>query len=369
MTVPEDSRGMTIVSPHDNSEHPAELIDGVLRHTHNSEGRIIHPSAQGRANFHKWFSDSKVVDKHGRPRVMYHGTTSPEHINSFSTGSVFDEYGELRHQASTDPTAHVGPHFAEEPHVASAFAAGNAAQWDKDRQIGKDRGAHGRVFPVYLSIKNPAKHSDTGFQFATYRHGKSSTLDYYLDDAAEQHASQMDDEEEAEHYLKTAKFDPEEMQAIHLQHVPDDGDGSQSERMSVASELGDSYKRHLIKNGRDGVRYRNEIEGGISWVALHPHQIKSATGNSGAFSPESGMLRESTNRIVSRINRVLKEGRTQKEIETGRKLERLRALAKAGHAQARALLHQYDAVHAARGVRNTHTELALGGFKKPEEIR
>ena len=40
----------------------------------------------------------------------------------------------------------------------------------------------------------------------------------------------------------------------------------------------------IERAGFDGVSYENEWEGGESWIAFRPEQIKSAIGNSGLFS-------------------------------------------------------------------------------------
>jgi hypothetical protein len=50
------------------------VIDGIERPTRNSEGRLIHDTLEGVANFWRWFGDSRVVDAEGRPLVVYHGT-------------------------------------------------------------------------------------------------------------------------------------------------------------------------------------------------------------------------------------------------------------------------------------------------------
>ncbi len=50
------------------------MVDGVERPTTNSEGNRIHPTDEGLRNFWRWFGDSKVVDKQGRPLVVYHGS-------------------------------------------------------------------------------------------------------------------------------------------------------------------------------------------------------------------------------------------------------------------------------------------------------
>lgn len=51
-------------------------IDGVERPTTNSDGKPIHPTEEGIRNFWEWFGDSEVVDGEGRPLVVYHGTTA-----------------------------------------------------------------------------------------------------------------------------------------------------------------------------------------------------------------------------------------------------------------------------------------------------
>jgi hypothetical protein len=54
--------------------HPMIEVDGEMKHRHNSLGQPIHHTDEGIKNFHRWFSGSSVVDEHGRPKVLYHGT-------------------------------------------------------------------------------------------------------------------------------------------------------------------------------------------------------------------------------------------------------------------------------------------------------
>ncbi len=50
------------------------VVDGKERPTKNSNGDLIADNKESLINFWRWFGDSKVVDKQGRPRVMYHGS-------------------------------------------------------------------------------------------------------------------------------------------------------------------------------------------------------------------------------------------------------------------------------------------------------
>lgn len=57
-------------------DHPMIEVDGKMKHRHNSMGQPIHHTEDGIKNFHRWFGDSKTVDKHGRPNVYYRMTDS-----------------------------------------------------------------------------------------------------------------------------------------------------------------------------------------------------------------------------------------------------------------------------------------------------
>jgi len=72
--------------------------------------------------FKSWFDTSKVIDKSGKPLVVYHGTTAS-----------FDEFKDLNQRQ--------GYYFAEDFGYSNLFA---------ERNFGAN------VIPAYLSIKNPA---------------------------------------------------------------------------------------------------------------------------------------------------------------------------------------------------------------------
>lgn len=114
-----------------SEEHPMIDVDGVMKHRHNSEGKPIHPTDEGIRNFHKWFGDSKVVDEHGRPQVMYHGT-----------GKNVDYF--------KDNTR--GVHFATPNKVfANKYAGG---------EYSVDVGDSPNVMPIYVKANNPFDHNN-----------------------------------------------------------------------------------------------------------------------------------------------------------------------------------------------------------------
>lgn len=108
------------------SKQPFVEVDGVLRPALNSEGRMIHPTPQGVINFWRWFGDSKVVDKQGRPLVVYHGTTVK--FDRFRCSSADAQFGP-------------GIYFTDEKSYAEEY--------------GSDEPEKFRLMAVYLRMKSP----------------------------------------------------------------------------------------------------------------------------------------------------------------------------------------------------------------------
>jgi RNA polymerase sigma factor (sigma-70 family) len=80
--------------------------------------------------FKRWFGDSKVVDKSGKPLVVYHGT-----------GGDFDEFSIDKSRQRDDSFLGQGMYFSSDPDRASAYA--------------ESAGSTANVKPVYLRIENP----------------------------------------------------------------------------------------------------------------------------------------------------------------------------------------------------------------------
>lgn len=124
----------------ESKSHPMINVDGEMKHMTNSNGQQIHHSESGIRNFHRWFSNSKIVDKQKRPLVMYHGTASD--IQKFDTayaGKGNDQYGS-------------GFYFSDNPEIANSYVHGNTDI---------SHNAAPNVIPVYLSLKKPIYTSDT----------------------------------------------------------------------------------------------------------------------------------------------------------------------------------------------------------------
>lgn len=90
--------------------------------------------------FKQWFGDSKVVDKDGKPQVMYTGTSKDKDFAFFKIPGN-------------------GAWFSSNPDEASMYAKENDSmgfKYDPDKRNYVPINTASRVMPVYLSIKNPA---------------------------------------------------------------------------------------------------------------------------------------------------------------------------------------------------------------------
>lgn len=114
------------------------------------------PSGEGGAartdtpEFKRWFGDSKVVDKDGKPMVVYHGT-------AIFPGEVREEFdaSELGKFTYEDRGAQGGFFFAHDYGDADMYAQRATARAGYDEE-GSD--AKPTIMPVFLSVKNPLIH-------------------------------------------------------------------------------------------------------------------------------------------------------------------------------------------------------------------
>lgn len=211
-------------------------------------GRRLTPEGMFAAQcFNQWFGRSVVVDDECRPIMLYHGTTKD-----------FDQFTTSPHE--------LGIHF------------GSLLQASSDRflQAGQT-GA--RVIPVYLSVINPLR----------------------LTDCFGRHADSLPDitSQLVEYDLMSEKDEDKLFELMSNSTEPDS---------IVIANAYREIERLIKEAGFDGVVYQNACEGDItdypdsirksdlmraqndSWIVFCPSQIKSATGNSGRFTPGSASL-------------------------------------------------------------------------------
>ena len=111
-------------------------VDGVERQTRDSAGQPIYPTEEGIRNFWRWFGSSRVVDKQGRPLVVYH-TTDATDITQFDLSKL-------------------GTNTEQNTDAKEASRMARLGFWFAARDV-SDRSpfVRGVTYPVYLSISNP----------------------------------------------------------------------------------------------------------------------------------------------------------------------------------------------------------------------
>lgn len=218
---------------------------------------------RGSAEFKRWFGDSKVVDEKGEPLVVYHGTRQRRPFTVFRTRGF---------------SAHFGIAEAANLRLIDRRLSDLATREDRRREIEANRvKKFEQVYPLLLSIQNPLR---AGQDPMTW--DDPARVLYALMEGADDPSLR----EELELMLEYA----EEQKLDYTSRGYDLDEWRESEE---ADEVVEGTKAELIALGFDGIVYENEVEGGESWVAFRPEQIKSATGNRGTFDPNDPDIKHS----------------------------------------------------------------------------
>lgn len=126
----------------DSANHPMIDNNGTMVHKNNSEGQLIHHTDSGIKAFHDWAGGNEIKDEHGRPKVMYHGTSSDKDYHDFKVPKN-------------------GAWFTDSKKGASDYAKENDSRGLK-YEGGKyhDVNSASRVVPVYIKSEKPHKITD-----------------------------------------------------------------------------------------------------------------------------------------------------------------------------------------------------------------
>ena len=248
--------------------------------------------------FKRWFGKSKVVDSDGKPLRVYHGTTADD-FSEFSVGEIVQPEEDSIYYTTgsgADPRTFLGSHFAEESSVANKFAKGLYGERE-------GVGDKGRVYPVYLQIENPYETSDSKMMSEMLEGNYSSHMvEFAIEDYAYENSMEVD--------ALNTKYDGDVdfRKEINERALALEAENNEGE-FHLSNEMAEVYQQKLKEKGHDGVKYTNEVEGGTSYIAFEPTQIKSAISNTGEFSDTDGNI------SMSRGTEALPEGSTVKEVQ------------------------------------------------------
>ncbi len=241
-------------------------------HDQKTHGRRKGVNQTGTPEFKKWFGDSKVVDEHGEPLVVYHGSPYTEKLTEFdpkTTGEGNDQLGS-------------GFYFTTNPSTATLYA--HKEEPDQQNSAG--------IVPVFLSIQNPIKVSGSNLSDSNavvnsnqaFQLLKKAPNIYNMDETKGEISPVADWLDHVWEVGKVTDADIKEVSknytGLNLLSLENDfyGEDSSTFRESVKEVL-----------GFDGVVQTFDDE--THWVAWFPTQIKSATGNRGTFDPNDPDIR------------------------------------------------------------------------------
>lgn len=222
--------------------------------------------------FKSWFGASKVVDDGGEPLVVYHG--SSKDIDIFNT------------QGGSGKTFDTGAFFSSNPATANTYTGGING---------------GNLVATYLNLKTPAVIDAKGLNWN--RIGKNSKVDLpeikVADQADEDLLAALEGRESVSGSTTTLKARSSTLGRLFPDEFLYDDFFSTDELARWARKQG--YDGLIVKNvmdmGPSGIMAtKASSDLGSIFVAFRPEQIKSATGNSGAFNPDSPSL---TDRVQS----------------------------------------------------------------------
>ena len=221
----------------------------------------------GTPAFKSWFGKSKVVDKKGKPIVVYHGTGAEFGVFDSDAGEGND----------------IGFHFG------TASAAKDRLAGIKESVSRGDRFDEGkpRVMEAFLRIENPLRLKET-------RNGSWQVIDIL---------NQLLGGNKINPAFKSDanKFSNDELTVEIGRENNGNVERVASWDLNSRSEATEWMNKYLQSKGFDGIVYENKIEdkGRDSYIVFASDQIKSATNNNGEYSSRNPDIRFQRERAAS----------------------------------------------------------------------
>jgi hypothetical protein len=288
--------------------------------------------------FKRWFGDSKVVDKDGKPLVVYHGTTQQFDVFDRNKGNIEGHYGKVFYFTDSKSDVKVnyageGPdltakidRLAEQIMQSDVYEKGDEARVDygtkeykdaysKAREEAKSRlnGGKKLILDVYIKMKNPIRigvENPTYFEIKTDRKGneKGSGVSLYnalIEVADEYDADGQEIWSDAMGKIGSPEFSATEFDdALRnsdnlLDMYDDNGDLASNDFISSVYDL--AGFDGIIMNAYDAFgknrKYGQPMtmkKGTKHYIVFSPTQIKSATKNDGTFNPKDPSILKQT---------------------------------------------------------------------------
>jgi hypothetical protein len=214
--------------------------------------------------FKRWFGDSKVVGKDGKPEVVYHSTYGD--FADFTTNFGDNEYFQFG--------VHVGTQQSAENRLDLKKAE------DQARGV-RVANSGANIMPLYASIKNPLRLNEN----RSGRWGVDDIMSAIMNKADKTGIANITNDDIENYFNDT--FDMDTWLGLRADVGEANYDPSAQERFwTDVNDFSSGERSNLLKDflkqlGYDGIVYKNEFEGGgDSYIALDSYQVKSAFNQS-----------------------------------------------------------------------------------------
>jgi predicted GNAT family acetyltransferase len=312
-------------------------VDGVRRPITNSRGKLVGQGFKEQTAFWKWFGDSKAVDEHGRPIVLYHGTDVAEQFGEFAPGSFFttapreaSAYARpgdfARRQVAAgkyvvaEGIAHAGemiPYYGSiseipDPAIGKVYATDNGVF----RALGKGKW---EVFSDLLVDYDKSKGDDISVVAGDFSEEAHSVVTEY-DNFVRESFPGGDGGRVVPAYVSLKN--PVRLNALEANRL---GLRLGATRESIQAAI-DKYEQL----GHDGIVTESDEAsmfsdmaddlGGVpaQYIVFRPQQVKSATGNAGTFDGTNPDITASTSAAASAMDTsvagMIQEGTSVKAV-------------------------------------------------------
>lgn len=321
---PEDWRGPKGDQPPAAPTNPS----GPTSKVGGPQYQTVNPATKT-PEFKNWFGKSQVVDAKGNPKVVYHGTThefnefTPERGNpeaAYGTGYYFSSDPNDASENYAGSVSKTGPDLTSRIETLAEQIANKGTPYEQAKEEARKQLSGGKpnVMPTYVKMENPVIVSPKGgthFELNMDEDGNESGNGVDLYNALQEVANSYVDEDgqtfdgqKAWSYImeqignsdfSAYEFEAAFKEVLGMDDVYSSGDALRQVYEAAGFDGVEQDASHAFGKGSPlfktyGGGMDNMAPGTTHYIAFDPTQIKSATGNSGAFDPKSRNIAHQT---------------------------------------------------------------------------
>jgi len=274
-------------------------VAGVERPTTDSTGKPIHPTEEGIRNFWQWFGDSKVVDGRGRPVPQFHATAADFEAFKISRSDIGVHFGTVEQAADRGDARSRSFTLPVFLRVENPLRVNDMGNW----KIGQLQKMLSKALPSreseWRNLATPAQVREylrgLGYDGLVYRNEFEAPRRKRPEDVAAADAADSEVRAAQEAVWEAARSaglsESDVMLRVMLR-----ARGQWNKPLGIGEDVAQRYAdaENSAADLRARVYSNAEDTRADSYAVFTPEQVKSAIGNSGAFSPTDARITKSS---------------------------------------------------------------------------